>query len=104
MKTIYLCALTQHHAQQWCNSARPKELLGEDFYLHYKFQYIDSVERIYGIENIMGFYLPGCENRPDYQIIKDQITWSKRPLRPVPNTGVIGGMNISGVILDEIEE
>lgn len=103
----YIVAINYDHYTNWLHSSRPKELIGEELHLA-QFSYVDSVDRLRGLTDIKGFYLPGCESRPDYNKIKSAITIIK--LKPVTfkwqsaNTGAISGSNISGIIMDELTD
>lgn len=108
----YIVAANRLEYEHWTNSDRPRKLMGPE----YKCRYVDNVDRLRGLNDIKGFYLPNCENHPEYQAIKDQIRIIKmtsklnsvKPVKfkwnnPVNNTGVIA-QEITGVWLDEYED
>lgn len=100
----------------WKSSNRPAELIPEynDPNYHVELYYVSSPDSLRGLNDIKGFYLPGCEHHPQYQEIKNLITTIKHFANAPVNTGTISyntstnsvvfGHEITGVILDEMED
>ena len=95
--TYYIVAENYEQFNNWCLIGRPKELIPEWFTHNVDLFYVNHVSQLRGLSDIKGFYLPGCENRPDYQQILDMINIIKFKQYNA-------GYNITGVILDEIGE
>lgn len=108
----YIVALNYNQYQDWLASTRPLELLGENDYCNAHFSFVDSVNKLRGLSEIKGFYLPGCESRPDYQEIKTYIKVIKsKAYKPVytpvylgSNNNTITGREITGIIIDELSD
>lgn len=88
----YIVAENYLQYMNWISSNRPCELIPEllgNQPCH--IIYVDTVHRLKGLSKVKGFYLKGCENRPDYQQIKNFIDTIKHFANAPVNNGAISG-------------